>query len=57
MTEKDRERILKKLEISTVEISKSKAKSKKFLISAGIITKKGKLAKPYKNLCIPQDLG
>jgi len=54
MTEKDRERIIKKMERYTDKISKSKTKSKNFLVSAGIITKKGNLAKPYKNLCIPQ---
>ena len=30
---------------------KSPAKAKKFLVSSGVIDKKGQLTKPYKDLC------
>jgi hypothetical protein len=36
---------------------KSKDSSQKFLRELGIITKSGKLAKNYKNLCIPLERG
>lgn len=37
------------------EIAASKEKSNAFLVRIGVITKKGNVRKPYKNLCIPQD--
>lgn len=45
--------IISQLEKYVADISKSEAKSKKFLIDAGIITEKGNLKKNYKHLCIP----
>ena len=37
------------------KLSKNKSASKKFLMDTGIITAKGNLREPYKNLCIPLD--
>ena len=34
---------------------RTKEESIAFLHSAGILTKSGRLAKPYKNLCIPKE--
>ena len=37
------------------EIASSKKKSEEFLVRIGVITKKGNIRKPYRNLCTPQD--
>lgn len=37
------------------KLSNDKVASKEFLVEVGIITPKGNLRKPYKNLCIPQN--
>ena len=36
------------------EIAASKEKSNQLLVRIGVITKKGNIRKPYKNLCTPQ---
>lgn len=38
-------------------VSKTEESSKNFLTKVGIIDKRGKLDKNYKNLCIPQEQG
>jgi len=44
-----------KLEVLRKKLSKDPIAAKDFLVAAGIITPKGNLRKPYKNLSIPQD--
>jgi hypothetical protein len=56
MSDKERKDYLVKLEKLRKKLSKDQIAAKDFLVSAGIITSKGNLRKPYKNLCIPQDL-
>lgn len=36
------------------EIASSKKKSEEFLVRIGVITKKGNIRKPYRNLCTPK---
>lgn len=57
MTDKEVDRKIKEMEAFGRELAKSKEKSLDFLVGAGILTKKGKLTKPYKHLCIPQGQG
>lgn len=56
MTDKERNEFLIILENKRKKLSKDPVAAKKFLVDIGIITDKGNLRKPYKNLCIPQDL-
>lgn len=44
------------MEAQRLELAKSKEKALNFL-GAGILSKNGKLTKPYKHLCIPQERG
>ena len=39
------------------KVSYNKGQSQKLLIKIGVITEKGNLRKPYKNLCTQQDRG
>ncbi len=55
MTGKEREEFLVILEKKRKKLAKDPIAAKKFLVDVGIITSKGNLRKPYKNLCIPQD--
>ena len=57
MKDKEIKDLVKTLEKYRNELGKSEEKSRKFLIQTGIITEKGNLRKPYKNLCIPQERG
>ena len=56
MSDKERKDYLIKLEGLRKKLSADPVAAKNFLVAAGIITPKGNLRKPYKNLCIPQDL-
>lgn len=53
MNDQEREIFIKMLREYKDKISKDKELSRDFLIRAGIYTKKGKLTKHYKHLCIP----
>ncbi|HRP91084.1 MAG TPA: hypothetical protein PKX92_13715 [Edaphocola sp.] len=56
MNEQDIIKFLKILEKEKEAIAtKTKEESIAFLRSVGILTKSGKVAKPYKNLCIPKE--
>jgi hypothetical protein len=55
MSDKERKEYLVRLEELREKLSKDPVAAKDFLVAAGIITSKGNLRKPYKNLCIPQD--
>jgi hypothetical protein len=55
MKDKEIKDLVKTLEKYRNELGKSEEKSRKFLVQTGIITEKGNLRKPYKNLCIPQE--
>lgn len=55
MKDKEIKDLVKKLEKYRKELSMSEEKSRKFLVQTGIITEKGNLRKPYRNLCIPQE--
>lgn len=57
MKDSEVDRFVKEMEAFGRELAKSKEKSLDFLVRAGIVTKKGKLTKPYKHLCIPQERG
>ncbi|MFI5163391.1 MAG: hypothetical protein ACHQHN_19080 [Sphingobacteriales bacterium] len=49
--------LIQKLEKYKVRVSKSKQKSKEFLVEAGVVTPKGNLKNNFKHLCIPQEQG
>lgn len=49
---KDLSRAMKKF---AQKLSKNKKASKDFLVKTGIITSKGNLRQPYRNLCTPKD--
>jgi hypothetical protein len=53
MTEREKE--LREMEEFRKSIKGNREISRALLIGAGIITKKGNLRKPYKNLCIPRE--
>ena len=55
MSDRERKEYLIELEKLGEKLAKDSVAAKKFLVDAGIITTKGNLRKPYKNLCIPQD--
>ena len=55
MSGKEREEFLVILEKKRKKLAKDPVAAKKFLVDTGIITPKGNLRKPYRNLCIPQD--
>ncbi len=55
MSEKERIEFIQAIKKYTVKLSKDKKAAKKFLVDSGIITPKGNLKKPYKNLCIQQE--
>jgi hypothetical protein len=55
MSKKELENIKKGMKEYAKKLETSKEESIKFLAGAGIITTKGNLRKPYKNLCIPQN--
>jgi hypothetical protein len=54
MTDLEREKFTATLKQYQTRFSKDKKASRKFFIKAGILTQKGKLTAPYKNLCTPQ---
>ena len=54
MSGKERKDLSKAMKEFAVKLSKDRSASKAFLVRTGIITAKGNLRKPYKNLCIPQ---
>jgi hypothetical protein len=47
--------LIQKLEKYRIRLSKSKKKSKKFLVEVGVLTAKGNLKNNFKHLCIPQE--
>jgi hypothetical protein len=47
--------LIQKLEKYRIRLSKSKKKSKKFLVEVGVLTAKGNLKNHFKHLCIPQE--
>ncbi len=47
------EKELQEIRAFAATIRGDKEKSLTLLVEAGILTKSGKLTKPYKNLCIP----
>lgn len=55
MSDRERKEYLEKLDVLGSKLAKDSVAAKDFLIAAGIITSKGNLRKPYKNICIPQD--
>lgn len=55
MSEKERKALISRIERYEVRFSKDKKAEKDFFVKVGIITEKGNLVKPYKNLCIPQE--
>ncbi len=56
MNEQDFIKFLKILEKEKKAAAKrTKEESIAFLHAVGILTKSGKVAKPYKNLCIPKE--
>lgn len=57
MKDSEVDRLVKKMEAQRLELAKSKEKALNFLVGAGILSKNGKLTKPYKHLCIPQERG
>lgn len=56
MTDSERIQFLTILQQYRRKFAKDKAASKRFLVKAGILTRKGNLTSPYKNLCIAQGL-
>ena len=55
MTQREREKELKQMEEFKESLKGDREKSIALLVGAGIITPKGNLRKPYKNLCIPRE--
>jgi hypothetical protein len=53
MTQREEE--LKQMEAFRKKMKGNRELSRALLIGAGIITPKGNLRKPYKNLCIPNE--
>jgi hypothetical protein len=49
-----REQELKEMRKFVASLKKNPEKTKEILVNAGIITPKGNLRKPYRNLCIPR---
>lgn len=56
MSQQERKKFKEAVESYKKEVLSSKEASQKFLIELGIFTRKGNVRKPYKHLCIPQDL-
>jgi len=54
MTEKEREELLAYTEKFLKEVEGNKKMARDFLIRAGIYTKSGRLAAPYKHLQLPK---
>ncbi|MEY2830436.1 MAG: hypothetical protein RIQ33_2294 [Bacteroidota bacterium] len=52
MTDIERIAFIKELKHYKEAFNKNAAEAKSFLMEVGIITKKGNLTKPYKDLCI-----
>ena len=57
MKDSEVDKFVQKMEAQRVELSKSKEKALAFLVGAGILSKHGKLTKPYRHLCIPRERG
>jgi hypothetical protein len=51
LKEKEEDPFITILKSYTLELTKSKAASKKFLVDIGVMTKKGNLTKNYRALC------
>ena len=56
MSDKERKEFSEAIKKYTSKLSKSKEASKQFLVETGIITEKGNLREPYKQLCTPQEV-
>jgi len=57
MSERELNTYLSDLKKNADFIAKDKNKSKRFLISIGLLNRAGKIKKQYKELCTPIDLG
>jgi hypothetical protein len=57
MSDKERKEYMQKFGELRKKLATDPVAAKEFLVAAGIITAKGNLRKPYRNLCIPQDRG
>jgi hypothetical protein len=55
MNDRERKEFIRILQQYKMKFSRSRKASMKFLVDVGILTKKGNLRKPYKNLCIPRE--
>jgi hypothetical protein len=55
MSDKEREKFLVEFGKLGAKLAKDPIAAKQILINAGIITPKGNLRKPYKNLCTQRD--
>ena len=55
MSEKELKQFSVAIKKYTKKLSNDRKASKSFLVKTGIITSKGNLRAPYKNLCIPQE--
>jgi len=53
MTDKERHDFIAYVEEFKKEVAGNKQLARQFLVEAGIYTKKGKLAAPYKHLYLP----
>ena len=51
LKEKEEDPFITILKAYQLEVTKSKAASKKFLVDIGVMTKKGNLTKNYRALC------
>ncbi len=56
MSDKERKEFSEAIKKYTSKLSNNKEASKKFLVDTGIITEKGNLREPYKQLCTPQEV-
>lgn len=53
MTQEEKEKLKNALKAYKREVTASKEASRKFLVELGLFTKKGKVRKGYKDICIP----
>ena len=55
MTAQEHKRFVSLLNQYKRKVTKDKSFARSFLIDLGVVTEKGNLRKPYKNLCIPEE--
>lgn len=56
MSDKERKQFSEAIKRYTSKLSRNKKASKQFLIDTGIITEKGNLREPYRQLCTLQEV-